>query len=132
MNLLKAIFNAIFSIFKKSNNPKLVKVAEILEKIRPIAEEVVRILATLTGNKTIIDILNIIDQLSVPQSVVTIDTSRVYTKAEIDGLIVGIGNYLVREKLAEKQTVVSSEPIPDNIINTALNTAYTVYKTVGE
>lgn len=132
MNLLKTIFNALFSIFKKTDNAKVKKVMDLLEKIRPIAEEVVRILAALTGNKTILDILDVITNLAVPKTVVNVDIEKVYTKEEIDGLIVAIGNYLVKQKLAEQKTLVAGEVVPDNVINTALNTAYTVYKVTKE
>jgi hypothetical protein len=140
--MLKDFWFSIVGFFK---GPKWKKAQEIAKKvgdILPFAENVVEIIAAASGNKTLKEIDNLLRKiLAIPPEELPFDPTREYTKLEINGILMGAANYAIRGELNKAieqageagfivggQKLKSASDVPDNIINTALNTTYSFIK----
>ena len=137
--MLKNFWMTIVGFFKGPKWKKAQEVAKQVGDLLPYVETVVSLVAATTGNKTAAEIDNVIRKvLAVPPEALTFDPSKPYTKLDLNGALMGAVNYAVRGELNKAiqmagtgglliggQKIKDASDIPDNIINTALNSTYT-------
>jgi hypothetical protein len=138
---MKKFWLSIVSFFKGEKWKKARFVVALIADMLPYVETAVTILSNLTQNKQLKAIQKALNYFNIPKEEIPFNPERTYTKSEINGILMSAANYAVRdeiqkaiEKTAEGflifggQKIKNSSEIPDNIINTAVNTVYTYLK----
>lgn len=138
---MKNFWLSIISFFKGEKWKKARFVVAFIADMLPYVETVVTLLTTLTQNKQLKAIQYALNYFNIPKEDVPFDPNKTYTKFEINGILMSAANYAVRDELQKAidnspegflilggQKFKNSTDIPDNIINTAVNTVYTFLK----
>lgn len=138
---MRRLWNFLTSLLRGERFRRAQAVLAVVADIIPYVESTISLLATLTRNRHLIAIQNALNYFRVPREIVPFDPERTYTKAEINGILMGAANFAVRNELQKSleqalsgvlilggQKFKSVSDIPDNIINTAVNTVYTIIK----
>ncbi len=135
-------WTAIVGFFKGPKWKKAQEYAKMVGAILPYVETVVALIASASGNKSVAAVDNVLRKvLAVPPEVLPFDPNKEYTKLEINGILMGAANWAIRGELNRAIGVVGTTglvlggkvvkdqtEVPDHVINTAVNTAYTFIK----
>lgn len=137
-----SFWNKIIGFFKGPAWAKAQEIASLVSQLMPYAITAVQIVSSLSGgNKNIVAIGNVITKLNVPATEFNFDPTRSYTDAELQGILMGIARFALKGELNKAavdlgevglifagQKIKNTNSIPDNIINTAISTAYSFVK----
>lgn len=139
---MKQFWFKVIGFFKGPQWKKAQEYAKMVSAVLPYVSNVVSLIASASGNKTMRDIDNLLRKvLGIPAEILPFDPNKEYTKLEINGILMGAANWAARGELNKAialagttglilagKAVKDETEIPDNIINTAVNATYTFVK----
>ncbi len=138
---IKNFFDKIAGFFRGPEWRKAKEISVLISELLPYAITAVEVVGKLSGNKEVDNIAALLNKLNVPQEEFNFDPTRNYTNSEIQGILMGAARFAVKGQLDKAieeageaglifsgQKIKSSDLIPDNVINTATQTAYSFVK----
>ena len=142
--MLKNFWNNIIGFFKGEQWKKAKQIAAFIGDLLPYAITGVQLVASFYGvgtPKSVLTVLSILQKLNVPPEEFKFDPNLEYTDAEIQGILMGAARYAIKGDLEKAiqnagsaglylggKRIKTISDIPDNLINTAVNTAYSYLK----
>ncbi len=142
INLWNKISDSIAKFFQSEHWKKAQKIAKTIGDLLPYAQIAVSIVAQAKKDSNVLQKLNqILINLNVSPEEMSIDTTKQYSKAEWEGILMNVARYSVQGQLNKAlsdaggiglvlggQKIKDVSDIPNDWINSAVNVAYSLLK----
>lgn len=127
--------------FLNGRSKRLQEVEKLVQQILPHAITATMAVSSLSGSKKVEDVARVLQELEIPHQIFNFDINKEYTEKEIEGILMGAASYALRRDISKDidnfwgskyflnyKQLKKAEDIPDNILNTVVNVAYSFIK----